>query len=498
MKWDKVEVTTEQVIDENPHTWIVAALEDSKAGNYDSVFEKLHQARVFANNNPSILADTYDLETIAYWRQGNKPAAREASRLLREYGNLARTQCGAPRFETDPRLAHVCMLVNPYDDFWYQNWLTSVDYVIKERNFGLIKYILDSDEIYSFTEKTLAEHATNAFVFAVVRASELNLLQALYSGGGDLSSCKNSADGRNLTMEAVSKNCSSDILEFLLSKKINDVDEKDDDGWTALMHWANSLQNFSSQNFELLINFGANVNATNKRIQTALIIAAQSKNHATDKIRLLIGAGANASLRDSNGYEALLYANKADCLKPLIDAGANVNATYNHGQTPLILAAQRNDADSIRLLINSGANVSLKDSSDRDAIYYTSKDYNTDCLRLLGQHGADINQRYTCARGGTLLHKVANSEHWNNSSYWRALLDLGADVNAKDNSGSTPLEYALDHSWTFTAELGLPRALVRKGATVTYSAKEIMRRRGIKESNLYNNSTNFFFSSWFN
>ena len=92
---------------------------------------------------------------------------------------------------------------------------------------------------------------------------------------------------------------------------------------------------------------------------------------------------------------------------------------------------------------------------------------------------------------------VAEDNHWQRTSYWETLLSLGADVNAKDKFGRTPLEYALDHSWTFTAELDLPRALVRKGATVTYGAEQIMQRRKIKRSNLYNNSTNFFFSSWF-
>lgn len=427
MKWDKVEVKTEQVVDEEPGTWILSAIEDLEAENFDSALEKLQQARAFAKNDPAILADTYDLETSTYWHRGNKPAAREASRLLREYGNLARAQRGAPRFETDPRLAHVCMEVNPNDDFWYQNWLKSVDNVIAKQDFEIIEKLLDYEEVYSFTEKTLAEHATNDFVFAVVQHSKLNLLQALHRGGFNLSACK-SLGGRNLLMTAATDNSSADILNFLLNNKINDVNEKDDYGSTALMRWANSAQ-YTSKNFELLIN-----------------------------------------------------------------AGANVNATKNKSQTALMLAAKRNDTEKIRLLIDSGANVSLRDDNDCDAIYYTE---DAECLRLLAGHGADVNQHYSYFSGKTLLHRVAEDNHWQRSSYWEALLSLGADVNAKDNLGSTPLEYALDHSWTFTAELDLPRALVRKGATVTYEAKQIMRRRKIKESNLYNNSPNFFFSSWF-
>ena len=493
MKWDKVEVKTEQVIDEDPQTWLNAAQEDFNAGNYDSALEKLQQARVFSNNDPGISCLTYAQEVFIYLAQDNKAAARESSRLLRERGNSVKLPNGLSGFEglviKNPILAHFCMDINPYDDFWYKTWLAAVDDVIEEQDFDLIEDILVSEEIYSFTEKTLADRADDDFARAVVKNSKLKLLEALYRGGFNLSTCKSSS-GRNLTMEAVINNSSSDILDFLLNKNINGVDAKDKYGWTALMH-SNGYENLT-----MLINAGANVNALNNKGQTALILAAQLND--IYKVRRLIDSGADVSRKDSDGCDALLYTSKSDCLKLLINAGANVNALNNKGQTALILAAQRNDANSIRLLIESGVNVSCKDSYDCDAIFYTGNEYNEQCLRLLAEHGANINQHYAYAGKQTLLHKVAKSEHWKNSFYWEALLNLGADVNATDNYGSTPLEYALDHSWTFTAELDLPRALVKKGATVTYGAKQVMRRRGIKESNLYNKSTNFFFSSWFN
>ena len=53
MKWDKVEVKTEQVVDEEPGTWILSAIEDLEAENFDSALEKLQQARAFAKNDPT-------------------------------------------------------------------------------------------------------------------------------------------------------------------------------------------------------------------------------------------------------------------------------------------------------------------------------------------------------------------------------------------------------------------------------------------------------------
>lgn len=220
------------------------------------------------------------------------------------------------------------MLVNPYDDFWYQNWLTSVDNVIKEDDFELILNMLASDEMYSFTEKTLAEHATNDFAFTVVQASELNLLQALHRGGFNLSACKLS-DGQNLLMTAANDNSSSEILDFLINNKINDVNDKNNDGRTALMYLAKS-DAFNPKNFELLIRAGANVNAINNGGQTALIMATRSR-YATDKIRFLLDLGANVSLKDSSNRAAIYYTSKdynTDCLRLLGQHGADINQRY--------------------------------------------------------------------------------------------------------------------------------------------------------------------------
>ncbi len=332
MKWDKVEVKTEQVVDENPQTWFESAQEDFNAGNYDSALGKLQQARAFSNNDPGISCLTYAQEVFAYLAQDNKLAARESSRLLRELGNSVKLPNGLSAFESlvikNPILAHVCMDINPYDDFWYKTWLASVDDVIKEQDFDLIEDILAYEDIYSFTEKTLAEHATNDFAFAVVQHSKLNLLQALHRGGFNLRACKR-RDGRNLLMTAVTANSSSEIFDFLIINKINDIDAKDNYGRTALMHWANSAQ-YTPKNFELLINAGTNVNATNNAKQTALMIA--TKQNDAHKIRLLIDSGAKVSLRDSNNNEAISYADDKECLKILINAGANVNATTRHSQ----------------------------------------------------------------------------------------------------------------------------------------------------------------------
>lgn len=101
-----------------------------------------------------------------------------------------------------------------------------------------------------------------------------------------------------------------------------------------------------------------------------------------------------------------------ECLKLLIDAGADVNASMTGNHKPLHYA------------INS-RNCSLWGGSDTGtAMIVTS---------LLLQYGADPNVR--CHGGATPLHKVGSSR----PEIIELLLKNGADVNVKNNNGSTPL-----------------------------------------------------------
>ena len=65
----------------------------------------------------------------------------------------------------------------------------------------------------------------------------------------------------------------------------------------------------------------------------------------------------NSPVHWSTGY------GKAECLKLLIEVGADVNLSNNEGYTALMGTASNNARKSVDLLLNAGADVNLTDQN---------------------------------------------------------------------------------------------------------------------------------------
>src|SRR5690606_26411497 len=120
------------------------------------------------------------------------------------------------------------------------------------------------------------------------------------------------------------------------------------EGWgdqTALM-WASARRH--PEMMEFLISKGADVDARSKW--------RDYQRHITSEAR--------AKNMDTGGLTPLLYAareNCVECVKVLIERGADIDKTDPDRVSPLLLAVRNTNWDIAKLLIEAGADVDLWD-----------------------------------------------------------------------------------------------------------------------------------------
>ncbi|XP_073694963.1 ankyrin repeat and SOCS box protein 13-like [Garra rufa] len=114
-----------------------------------------------------------------------------------------------------------------------------------------------------------------------------------------------------------------------------------------------------------------------------------------DCVRLVIAKGASLEAYDLY-YGTPLHvacANRhLECVKVLLNAGVQVNATRLH-ETPLHHAAKSNNVDMIELLVEFGANIYARDKYDRKPVDYTKQDTpSSHCLQLYESSPLSLQQ----------------------------------------------------------------------------------------------------------
>jgi len=138
-----------------------------------------------------------------------------------------------------------------------------------------------------------------------------------------------------------------------------------------------------------------------------------------------------------------------------MEQGADLNASDINGNTPLLVAARSGHTAIVKALVRGRVNVNAENKSGVNAVYLAAKFGHLATLDFLLQNGATPNKAEgQCLE--TALHAATNQGF---IQIMQSLLDAGADVNAKDAAGRSPLHL---HSG-FTSVVKL---LVGKGAGV--------------------------------
>ncbi len=193
------------------------------------------------------------------------------------------------------------------------------------------------------------------------------------------------------------------------------------------------------------------------------------------------------------GLDPLSYAIARDAsaiADLLIRMGANTESVSHNGNmgwcTPLVLAAFSNAAEIVSILVKGGANLNSRGSAGQSALMTVAEHDRTDIVDILSQAGAEMTIHAAAAldltheierilgesmawlqardpyRGATPLYFAAGA---NRDATIRMLVSQGAELDAPDNSGWTPLLRA-----AYSACNDAVMALAKAGANVNYTS----------------------------
>jgi ankyrin repeat protein/HEAT repeat protein len=202
-----------------------------------------------------------------------------------------------------------------------------------------------------------------------------------------------------------------------------------------------------------LLDQGANVNATNESGETPLLKA--TERGRVKLMRLLIERGANVNAKTKNGQTILGKAAESsggtEAVKMLLDANAELDPQA------LARACSWNKRDVAILLLDAGIEPDAGLSAAADCGH-------TELVRILLDRGANVNR--TSQHGTTALHSAASS---GSISTVELLLEWGANVNATDIEGDTPLHRAVSAP---ERSPEVVKRLVQSGASINFANKE--------------------------
>ena len=253
------------------------------------------------------------------------------------------------------------------------------------------------DALYSNAQRTALHIACDK--------GQLKLVSMLLSIGANINAV---TDSGTTPLMVACKRRDYVIIQRLLQEPTIDIDAVDLYGWSAL-------------HFQIAV-FG-----------TSKIVTA------------LVSNGANPNIRDESGWTPLDYAirsNQIDTISALLQSPYPLHCVQKlpTHEIPIHLACEKSTAEVVDVLIQCGVDVDRKHNGMTPLMVACKREHYGIVQRLLQEPTIDIDA--VDYNGWSALHFAA----FTTSKFATALVTKGANPNIMDESGFTPLYYAIRHN----------------------------------------------------
>jgi serine/threonine-protein phosphatase 6 regulatory ankyrin repeat subunit B len=407
--------------------------------------------------------------------QFNKPAQRTGTGLDAPVDEAGRTQLHLS-VESGDMVAIARLLkqgANPRQPDG--NGQTPLYAAIAAHNTDLIEFLVKHGASFRDAD----DDGNTPLQWAIEMKSDVAFVEKLHGLGATLDFQGESGGG---ALRAAAAGNNIDVLTWLLKNRTS-VDAADAGGKTALH---NAVQNGAHEAMQLLLDNGADPLLRTRELKTPLYFAAEKGDAAAADILLAL-PDVSRTLNDHSsiveGFTPLMaaVASRASnndghvaVAEKLLDHGAYINKLDNQNRHSLFIAVEMSTPAMVALLIRRGADVEkapLFGDQKLSLVHRIGPAGYREKLLLLAQAGANVNAKDTS--GNTPLHIATDVR---DAAKVRALLEAGANPNLANNFGRRPLDRAVEMAqWSNEEGATIVAALLAANANPNIAPSEMVQ-----------------------
>jgi ankyrin repeat protein len=187
------------------------------------------------------------------------------------------------------------------------------------------------------------------------------------------------------------------------------------------------------------------INAKNRLGQTRLHILIAA-NAAAENIQHLLDAGIDINAQDNKGNTPLHFAVENEnpaYIQKLLDSGADVNVKDNNGNTPLHFAVEKGNLPYVDMLVEHHADIDITNNAGHAPIHYAIVNDFEDIAKYLVDHGAGkLPEKHKDIFEAIKKNDIPQTLIFLNKTG----KDLNTILNTRDDEGNTPLTLAIIHN----------------------------------------------------